>query len=186
MDGEQNNENQSKQTLSTKSLIESLLFVAQEPVQVDRLASVLEIEQEKVERALLELQTEYAHRGLRLQRKRDRIQMVTAPEAAEPVRIFLGLELSGKLSPAALEALAIIAYRQPLTRAQIEAIRGVNSDSVIRTLVNRGLIEEQGRLEQAGRPIIYGTTFEFLQQFGLSGMEDLPPLEHSAESDEIP
>jgi segregation and condensation protein B len=103
--------------------------------------------------------------------------MVTAPEAADQVRRFLGLELSGKLSPAALETLAIVAYRQPVTRAQIEAIRGVNSDSVLRTLVNHGLIEEQGRLEQAGRPIIFGTTFEFLQQFGLSDLEQLPSLE---------
>ena len=92
------------------------------------------------------------------------------------MRQFLGLELTGKLSPAALETLAIVAYRQPVTRAQVEAVRGVNSDSVIRTLVNRGLIEEQGRLDQAGRPIIYGTTFDFLQQFGLSSLDQLPPL----------
>jgi segregation and condensation protein B len=103
--------------------------------------------------------------------------MVTAPEATDFVRRFLGLELTSKLSPAALETLAIVAYRQPATRAQIEAVRGVNSDSVLRTLVNRGLVEEVGRLDQAGRPIIYGTTFEFLQQFGLSSVEQLPPLE---------
>jgi segregation and condensation protein B len=102
--------------------------------------------------------------------------MVTAPEATDHVRRFLGLELSGRLSPAALETLAIVAYRQPVTRAEIENIRGVNSDSVLRTLINRGLIEEQGRLEQVGRPIVYGTTFEFLQQFGLSSTDELPPL----------
>ncbi len=158
------------------SLIESLLFVAQEPVRIAQLATTLQTGTEEVESALKELEGTYARRGLRLQRKGDRVQMVTAPEAAPFVRSFLGLETGGKLSPAALETLAIIAYRQPVTRAQIEAIRGVNSDSVIRTLLNRGLIEEQGRLEQAGRPIIYGVTFEFLQQFGLSGLEDLPPL----------
>ena len=102
--------------------------------------------------------------------------MVTAPEAAGYVRRFLGLELTGKLSPAALETLAVVAYRQPTTRADVEAVRGVNSDSVLRTLINRGLIEEQGRLDQAGRPIVYGTTFEFLQHFGLSGIDQLPPL----------
>jgi len=184
MDGEQNKE-KNQDRLSTKALIESLLFVAEEPVPVDRLVSVLKVSGEQVEGALQELDQEYAKRGLRLQRKRKRVQMVTAPEAADQVRTFLGLELSGKLSPAALEALAIVAYRQPVTRAQVEAIRGVNSDSVMRTLVNRGLIEEQGRLEQAGRPIIYGTTFEFLQQFGLSGTEELPPLEHPEATDQI-
>jgi segregation and condensation protein B len=102
--------------------------------------------------------------------------MVTAPEASEYIRKFLGLELSGKLSPAAMETLAIIAYRQPMTRAEVEAIRGVNSDSTIRTLLNRGLIEEQGRLDQPGRPILFGTTFDFLQQFGLTTLEQLPPL----------
>jgi segregation and condensation protein B len=90
---------------------------------------------------------------------------------------LLGLELTGKLSPAALETVAIVAYRQPITRAEIEAVRGVNSDSVLRTLINRGLIEELGRLDQAGRPIIFGTTFDFLQQFGITSLEQLPPLE---------
>jgi segregation and condensation protein B len=90
---------------------------------------------------------------------------------------LLGLELTGRLSPSALETLAIVAYRQPITRAEIEAVRGVNSDSVLRTLINRGLIEELGRLDQAGRPIIYGTTFDFLQQFGITSLEQLPPLE---------
>lgn len=177
MDGEQSNENHDKQALSIKSLVESLLFVADEPVQIEHLASVLQTSLEQVEEALRNLNQEYVQRGLRLQRKRQRVQMVTAPEAADYVRTFLGLELSAKLSPAALETLAIVAYRQPVTRAQIEAIRGVNSDSVLRTLINRGLVEEQGRLEQAGRPIIYGTTFDFLQQFGLSGLEQLPSLE---------
>ncbi len=159
-----------------KARIESLLFVASEPVAVDRLAAVLETDSEQVEEALQALSQEYGDRGIRLQRKGRRVQMVTAPDAADAVRLFLGLELSGKLSPAALEALAIIAYRQPVTRAEIEAVRGVNSDSVLRTLVQRGLIEEVDRLEQPGRPIVYGTTFEFLQQFGLASLEELPAL----------
>jgi len=179
MDGEQGNESSGQQAPSTRVLIESLLFVANEPVRVDRLASVLGISLEQTEEALQALRQEYTHRGLRLQRQGQRVQIVTAPEAAECVRRFLGLEVSGKLSPPALETLAIVAYRQPVTRAQVESIRGVNSDSVLRTLVNHGLIEEHGRLEQAGRPIIYATTFEFLQQFGLSGLDQLPPLEDS-------
>ncbi len=170
--------------LPLKSLVESLLFVAQEPVTVEQLAAALQVGAAEIETALAELGREYARRGVRLQRKGKRVQMVTAPEAADSVRAFLGLELGGKLSPAALETLAIIAYRQPITRAQIEAIRGVNSDSVIRTLVHRGLIEEQGRLEQAGRPIIYGVTFAFLQQFGLTGLKDLPPLEQPSPAEE--
>jgi segregation and condensation protein B len=153
-----------------------LLFVAGEPVSYGRLATVLQVEVSRVEATLAELENEYAGRGFCLQRKGERVQLVTAPEAAEAVRVFLGLELSSKVSPAALETLAIVAYRQPVTRAEIESVRGVNSDTVLRTLVSRGLVEEQGRLEQAGRPIIYGTTFEFLQQFGLTSLQQLPPL----------
>jgi len=168
---------QSGPGLPLQSLIESLLFVADEPVHLDRLATVVEADVAEVEAALAQLTKEYSQRGMRLQRKRQRVQLVTAPEAADHVRRFLGLEFTSKLSPASLETLAIVAYRQPTTRAQIEAIRGVNSDSVLRTLLNRGLVEEQGRLEQVGRPILYGTTFEFLQQFGLASLDQLPPLE---------
>jgi segregation and condensation protein B len=176
MDGEQNNLTQEQPAFPLKAQLESLLFVASEPVTVERLSAVLEVPAEEIEDSLRLLGQEYAERGLRLQRKGKRVQMVTAPEASETIRKFLGLELSGKLSPAALETLAIVAYRQPVTRAQVEAVRGVNSDSVIRTLVNRGLVEEQGRLEQPGRPIVYGTTFDFLQQFGLTSLDQLPPL----------
>ncbi|MGD8518610.1 MAG: SMC-Scp complex subunit ScpB [Anaerolineae bacterium] len=172
--------------MPASALLESLLFVADEAVPVDRLATILEIDLPEVEGALVELQQEYQTRGLRIQQKRQRVQIVTAPEASPYIQRFLGLELTGRLSPAALETLAIVAYRQPVTRAQIEDIRGVNSDSVLRTLVNRGLIEEVGRLEQAGRPIIYGTTFEFLQQFGLSRLDDLPPLELDGEIPAFP
>ena len=159
------------------SLIESLLFVADAPVTPAQLAAALDVEPKAVEEALDQLAADYQQRGLRLQRKAGRVQLVTAPEAAPAVERFLGLELSSKLSPAALETLAIVAYRQPVTRAQVEAIRGVNSDSVLRTLINKGLIEEVGRLEQVGRPILYGTTFEFLQYFGLQDLQDLPPLD---------
>jgi segregation and condensation protein B len=176
MNGEQEPLNDEQTALPLPALVESLLFVASEPSPIEHLATVLQVTPEQIEEALQILDREYATRGLRLQRKRMRVQLVTAPEAADAVRQFLGLEMTGKLSPAALETLAIVAYRQPVTRAQVEAIRGVNSDSVIRTLVNRGLIDEHGRLDQAGRPIVYGTTFDFLQQFGLSSLEQLPPL----------
>lgn len=157
--------------------IEAILFVADEPVSVERLASTLMVDQDMVEQALSILRERCAERGVCLQRKGHRVQMVTAPETAEVVERFLGLDITSRLSPAALETLAIVAYRQPITRAEVDAIRGVQSDSVLRTLVSRGLIEEVGRLEQAGRPILYGTTFEFLQYFGLEELSQLPPLE---------
>jgi segregation and condensation protein B len=102
--------------------------------------------------------------------------MVSSPEAAPAIERLLGLSHSAKLSSAALETLAIIAYRQPITRAQVEAIRGVNSDSVIRTLLARSLVVPVGQLEQAGRPELLGTTFEFLQYFGIRSLEELPSL----------
>lgn len=161
-------------------LTEALLFVAGEPTPVGRLATALAVAPERVEAALERLVQGCEGRGMRLQRHKDAVQLVSAPEAADAIETFLGLDLTTRLSRAALETLAIIAYRQPVTRPQIDAIRGVNSDGVMRTLLNRGLIEEVGRLEQAGRPILYGTTFEFLQYFGLSGLAELPPLEEEA------
>lgn len=161
---------------SLSSQIESLLFVANEPVPVGDLAQTLNVSASEVSEAVDGLRELYADRGLRIQRVNGQIQMVTAPETAPAIERFLGLELSGKLSDAAMETLSIIAYRQPITRPEIDAIRGVNSDSVLRTLLSRGLIEEVDRLDAVGRPILYGTTFEFLQHFGLEGLDDLPPL----------
>ena len=177
-DGEPSGPPGLEQPLPLKSLIESLLFVAAEPVRIDRMASVLDVTGPEAVQALHELAAEYApQRGIRLQFKDQRVQMVSAPEATDVIRRYLGLDLSSKLSPAALETLAIVAYRQPVTRPQIEGVRGVNSDGVLRTLLSRGLIEEVGRLEQAGRPILFATTFVFLQQFGLSSLDQLPSME---------
>jgi segregation and condensation protein B len=159
-----------------KPLIESLLFVADEPVAVERLAAAIGVQQEVIEESLRGLAQEYERRGLRLQRRGGQVQMITAPDAAPYIERFLGLELTSRLSAPALETLAIVAYQQPITRAGVEAVRGVNCDSVLRTLVSKGLIEEVGRLPQAGRPIVYGTTFEFLQYFGLQDLAELPPL----------
>lgn len=157
--------------------LEALLFVVGEPALVERLAAAFALPLARIEAGLAQLEAQLVKRGIRLQRHRDAVQLVSAPAAADVIEAYLGLDLSTKLSRAATETLAIIAYRQPVTRPQIEAIRGVSSDGVIRTLLHRGLIEEVGRLEQAGRPILYGTTFEFLQYFGLSSLDDLPPLE---------
>jgi len=174
-----NEQSAAEKRLPLPALVESLLFVADEPVTVARLAQALEVEIDAVEAALQEISADGFQRGVRLQRKGDRVQLVTRPEAAAYVERFLGLELTGRLSQAALETLAIIAYRQPCTRAQIEAVRGVNCDSVLKNLLAKGLIEEIGRLETVGHPIQYGTTFAFLQHFGLKSLDDLPPLEQA-------
>jgi len=166
------------------ALVESLLFVAPSPVPVSRLAQVLGVAEESVETALTQLAEGYVQgdRGLRVLRKGDRVHLTTAPQAAPHIERFLGLDLSTKLSQAALETLAVIAYRQPLTRAEVEAIRGVGCDGVLRTLITRELVEAVGRLEQPGRPYQYGTTVQFLQYFGLESLDHLPPLPESAAS----
>ena len=163
--------------LSVAAQVESLLFVADAPVSVGRLTQALETTAGQVEWALSELEEIYARRGLRLQRIGNHVQIITAPEAAPYIERFLGLDARTTLSRSALETLAIIAYRQPITRPGIEAIRGVNSDSVLRTLLSVGVIEEVGRAQTVGRPILYGTTFEFLQHFGLCDLNELPPLD---------
>ncbi len=172
--------NSSSASLTLAATVESLLFVADAPVSVSHLAEALEHDERDVEAALQTLAEGYTGRGVRLQRKGNRVQLVSAPEAAPAIERFLGLSQSGKLSAAALEALAIVAYEQPVTRPQIEAIRGVSSDGVLRTLLSKGLIEEVGRLETVGHPVLFGTTFEFLQYFGLSSLGELPPLEMRA------
>jgi segregation and condensation protein B len=159
-----------------KSLVETLIFVSEGPVAVDSIATVLEQDEATVEGAIAALTEEYQQRGIRLQRTRNRVQLVSAPEASSYVQKLLGLDGSARLSIAALETLAIIAYRQPVTRPQIEAVRGVNCDGVIHNLLMRSLIEEVGRLDTVGHPIQYSTTFEFLQYFGLNSVNDLPPL----------
>lgn len=164
-----------------KTLVESLLFVAEGPVAIAAMARTLEVAPEKIDEAIAELKRDYAERGIRVQRSREKVQLVSAPDAAPAIEKFLGIDGSGHLSPAALETLAIIAYRQPITRPAMEAVRGVNCDGVIHSLLTRGLIQEVGRQETAGRPILYSTTFDFLQHFGLRDVEDLPPLEEQAE-----
>ncbi len=157
--------------------VESLLFVAGEPAPIERLAAALQQPPEAIEQALKSLEANLQDRGIRLQRHQQQVQLVSMPEAADAIEAFLGLNLNTKLSRAALETLAIIAYRQPITRPQLEAIRGVSSDGVIRTLLHRGLVQEVGRQETAGRPILFGTTPDFLNYFGISSLEALPPLE---------
>jgi segregation and condensation protein B len=170
----------SDNNLGLEALLEALLFAAPQPVTLEALASALGLPKDEVEGHLQRLAEHLVGRGLRMQAHRGRVQMVTAPEAAPYIEHLLGLEVNLRFTQAAMETLAIVAYAQPITRPQIESIRGVNSDSTLRTLLSAGLVEEVGRAETVGRPILYGTTFEFLQQFGLQKVEDLPPLESAA------
>lgn len=164
-------------TLSLAAQIESLLYAANEPASVSAIAAALDATSQEIETALQELTEHYQMRGVRLQRHGNRILLVTAPETADKVQKFLGLEEINRLSPAALETLAIIAYNQPMTKPQLEMIRGVNCDGVMSTLEARNLIQELGRASTVGHPMHYGVSFEFLQYFGLRGVHELPPID---------
>jgi segregation and condensation protein B len=163
----------------TLAQLEALLFVAERPLTRREIASLAGVDRDIVDSLLGDLEVAFRDRGLRLIASGDQIQLVTAPEAGSLIARYVGAE-GGKLSPAALETLAIVAYRQPVTRGVIERIRGVDSDYVIRTLMHRRLVVEQGRADTPGRPILYGTGFDFLERFGLSSLDELPPLEPEA------
>jgi segregation and condensation protein B len=170
-------ESENLQQLPLVSQLEGLLFVAPEPVALSQLAQALELTGAEVETGLKDLEASLAGRGLRLQRHAGRVQLTTAPELSGLIERFLGLEASSKLSRAALETLAIIAYQQPVTRPQVDAVRGVNSDGVMKSLLSKGLINEAGRAEGPGRPILYGTSPDFLQHFGINSLTELPALQ---------
>jgi segregation and condensation protein B len=157
------------------ALIEALLLAAVTPPTIDDLAAGAGLTVAEVETALVELE-HVQGRGWVVQRHGATLQLATAPRFADYVRRFLRLEREARLSPAALEALAIVAYQQPVTRAEIEAIRGVDCSGVLATLHARNLIESVGRLATPGNPIQYGTTPDFLRHFGLRSLADLPPL----------
>ena len=158
------------------NLLEALLFVAPGAVSPAQLASALDLPIPEVEEGLKTLEGQFANRGIRLQWHMGRVQLTTAPETSQLIERFLGLEASSRLSRAALETLAIIAYQQPVTRPEIDAIRGVNSDGVLKSLLSKGLISEAGRAERPGRPILYTTTSDFLSHFGLGSLTELPQL----------
>lgn len=162
--------------------IEALLFVSSGLVGINQLSKALEMTDREVETALADLEAHYAMggHGLRLMRVKSRVQLTTDAALSKTVEEFLGLEATSTLSRAALETLAIIAYKQPITRPEVDVIRGVNSDGVMRTLLSKGLIEELGRAETPGRPIYYGTSPEFLQYFGLESLEALPFIDFDA------
>jgi segregation and condensation protein B len=159
------------------SAIMAMLFAATEPTRLQVLARTTGYNVRTIRNRIDELEPELSRLGLMLQwTDREHIQLATNPDLAPMIRRFLGIERTTKLSPAALEVLAIIGYRQPVTRPEIDAVRGVDSSGVIQTLVARELIEPVGRLSGPGNPVQYGTTGEFLRLFGLSSLQELPEL----------
>lgn len=176
-----------------KPAIEAILFACGTPAELTKIAQALEIKEEKAEELLKSLMEDYSSRksGIKIVRLGKSYQMCTEKEYAEIIRTVLDLRRNSPLSQAALEVLAIIAYNQPVTKAFVEQIRGVDCSGVVSSLVARELIEEKGRLELPGRPLIYGTTENFLRCFNVSDVSELPPLpqknsdeENSEESSE--
>ena len=160
----------------TEAQLEALLFVAERPLSRREIASLAGVDRATVDDRLGDLEVALAARGIRVLLSGDRVELATAPEAGALVASYVGAD-AVRLSPAALETLAIVAYRQPVTKGAIERIRGVDSDYTVRTLLHRRLVVELGRSDAPGRPFLYGTGFEFLERFGLTSLEDLPALE---------
>ena len=160
---------------------EALLFIAERPLATAELAELGDVPRLQAEAALSALaeRLEEDERGIRVQHHDGEWQLVTAPEVGTRLATYAASE-EARLTPASLEALAVIAYRQPCTRGDVERVRGVDSDYVIRSLMHRRLVVEVGRRDTPGRPVLFGTTFTFLERFGLTSLDDLPPLSSDA------
>ena len=160
----------------TEAQLEALLFVAEKPLSRREIGLLAGVDRATVDARLGDLEVALAGRGIRLILSGEHVELTTAPEAGALIARYVGAD-AVRLSPAALETLAIVAYRQPVTRATIERVRGVDSDYTVRALLHRRLIVEQGRSDAPGRPYLYGTGFEFLERFGLTSLEELPALD---------
>ena len=160
----------------TEAALEALLFVAERPLTRREIAQLAGTDRETVDARLGDLEVALRERGVRVVVDGDRVELATAAEGGALVARYVGADAI-RLSPASLETLAIVAYRQPITKSAVERIRGVDSDYTVRTLLHRRLIVELGRSDAPGRPFLYGTGFEFLERFGLTSVEDLPPLD---------
>jgi segregation and condensation protein B len=160
----------------SEAALEALLFVAERPLRRREIAALAGADTAAVDALLGDLEVTLRERGIRLLVDGDQVELATAPEAGALVARYVGAD-AVRLSPASLETLAIVAYRQPVTRGAIERIRGVDSDYTVRSLLHRRLIVELGRSEAPGRPFLYGTGFDFLERFGLTSLEELPPLD---------
>ncbi len=157
---------------------EAMLFACGEPLEIDRIAEILEIDTENAESLVLNIAAKYddTNSGIKVVKMDKKYQICTRKEYAEQVRDILDMKKNAPLSQAAFEVLAVVAYNQPITKAYIEQVRGVDCSGVISTLCQKGLIEEVGRLELPGRPLIYGTTAEFLKCFCINSLDDLPDI----------
>ena len=160
----------------TETTLEALLFVAERPLSRREIATLAGVDRETVDGLLGDLEVSLRGRGLVLVTSGDRVELTTAVEAGALIARYVGAD-AVRLSPAALETLAIVAYRQPVTKSAIERIRGVDSDYTVRSLLHRRLVVELGRSAAPGRPFLYGTGFDFLERFGLSSLEELPQLD---------
>ena len=173
------------ETYDIVAAIEGILFASGEAVAVKRLSQILEIDDKATEYAIEKLSVHYNEgmRGIRLVRVEDGVQLCSAPEYADVIRRVLEKRRIPSLSPTALEVLSIIAYFQPVTRAYVERVRGVDSAYTVGMLLSRGLIEPCGQLQVPGRPTLFRTSNAFLRSFGLSSIEELPPLPDAEEDD---
>jgi segregation and condensation protein B len=160
----------------TEAALEALLFVAEKPLTRREIAALAGTDRATVDARLGDLEVSLRDRGVRLLVDGDRVELATAPDGGALVARYVGAE-AVRLSPASLETLAIVVYRQPVTKSAVERIRGVDSDYTIRTLLHRRLVVELGRSNAPGRPFLYGTGFEFLERFGLTSLDELPPLD---------
>ena len=165
--------------------LEAILFSSNRPLRLRELQHATDTDRMAVESALEELRQSLEGSGLMVQRHEDQVLLATRPEYAGPVRRALRPEVTGKLSPAAYETLAIVAYNQPVPRSRIEEIRGVNCDSVLANLELRNLVAEVGRGPGPGQPKLYGTTMRFLQVLGLESLEQLPPAPGEPRADNV-
>jgi len=167
-----------------KAAIEAILFACGEPCEISKIAQVLEVSEETIIEYAKELQSEYENRGIVLVFIESSLQLCSNPKYVSNVRSILDIRRNTPLSQAALEVLSVVAYNQPVTKAFIEQVRGVDSSGVISSLVNKNLIEEKGRLELPGRPLLYGTTQAFLRCMNITSLEELPPLPKTKEEPE--
>ena len=167
-------------------ILEAILFVAGEPVAVADLAQALEVSEMEIMHAVEALERECERRGVTVHRYGDHLRMETRPEYAPYVERLLQPVQRQTLSHTAMETLAVIAYRQPVTKGEVEQVRGVKCDYSVQSLLHKGLIKEAGRKEALGRPILYATTDRFLEHFGISDIRELPPLPDAQEKVDEP
>lgn len=168
-----------------KAAVEAILFANGSPVEPDKIAQAIEVKPSQAEKLILELMDDYEkqERGIRIIKLNKSYQMVSAKKFAPEIRKVMDLRRNTPLSQAALEVLAVVAYNQPVTKAFVEQVRGVDCSGVLGSLTTKGLVEEKGRLELPGRPLLYGTTENFLRCFNLESIENLPPLPESDKTD---